>query len=464
MSQADLPVDNAAQPLEQPRDRPPEQPTGHRRLHPMTPFARGWRVVAVMVAVVGQDALRRPDFMQLLLTAAVIVPIAAVYGFLSWRFTSFWIDEHGDLQLHTGVLMRRERRVTLSRLQAVDVVRPLVARLLGLAELRLEVAGGSSSEAPLAYLSEDSAQRLRAELLARAAGIDSHTPEAPEYVLTSVPPSRLAAALLLSGATVAGVLAVIAFTTAATLTGEWGLLGPVVPIVLGVGGAFVTQFTSQFDFTLAESPDGLRLRRGLLETRAQTVPPGRVQAVRLAQPLLWRRPDWVRLQVNVAGYGGAGQEQQATSLLLPVAPRPIALAVLGRVFPGVDVGAVPVQPVPRRARWRQPVSWRGLACGADDAVFVSRRGVLRRELDVVPHVRAQSVRVTQGPWERRLRLASVHLDTTPGPVQADAWLRDAAEARAICEAQAQRSRRARDAAAPERWMTQVSESTRGEGA
>ena len=71
----------------------------------------------------------------------------------------------------------------LDRLQAVDVVRPLVARALGLAELRLEVAGGSSSEAPLAYLSEAAAQRLRAELLARAAGLHHETPEAPEVVL-----------------------------------------------------------------------------------------------------------------------------------------------------------------------------------------------------------------------------------------------------------------------------------------
>ena len=105
------------------------------------------------------------------------------------------------------MLRKRSRRVRLDRLQAVDVVRPLVARALGLAELRLEVAGGGSSEAPLAYLSEDAAQRLRAELLARAAGLHHETPEAPEAVLLEVPLGRLVEATLRSVALI-GMLVV----------------------------------------------------------------------------------------------------------------------------------------------------------------------------------------------------------------------------------------------------------------
>jgi putative membrane protein len=86
-------------------------------------------------------------------------------------------------------------------------------------------------------------------------------------------------------------------------------------------------------------------------------------------------------------------------------------------------------------------------------VFAARRGLLRRELDVMPHGKTQSVRLTQGPWQRRLRLATVHLDTTPGPVHVNAAHRDALEARAIVEAQAERARAGRRAAGPERWMT-----------
>ena len=70
--------------------------------------------------------------------------------------------------------------------------------------------------------------------------------------------------------------------------------------------------------------------------------------------------------------------------------------------------------------------------GADDKVFVTRRGRFRRETDVVLHERVQSVRLTQGPLQRRLGLATVHLDTSPGPVHATAAHRPAAEARATC--------------------------------
>ena len=153
-----------------------------RRLHPLTPLLRGWKVFAAAVAIAAQQLYGDVETSWLLSASPRASRSALVYGYLSWRFTHYRIDGE-DLRLETGVLFRRSRRVRLDRLQAVDVVRPLIARALGLAELRLEVAGGSSSEAPLAYLSEPAAQALRAELLARAAGLSHDTPEAPEAVL-----------------------------------------------------------------------------------------------------------------------------------------------------------------------------------------------------------------------------------------------------------------------------------------
>ena len=152
---------------------------GFRRLHPLTPVLRGWKVFAAAVAIAAQQAYGGLEMSWLLIGIAASIPLGAAYGYLAWRSTHYRVDAEA-LRLETGVLSKRSRRVRLDRLQAVDVVRPLVARVLGLAELRLEVAGGSSSEAPLAYLSEENAQRLRAELLARAAGLHHETPEAPE--------------------------------------------------------------------------------------------------------------------------------------------------------------------------------------------------------------------------------------------------------------------------------------------
>ena len=326
-----------------------------------------------------------------------------------------------------------------------------MARVLGLAELRLEVAGGSSSEAPLAYLSEAAAQRLRAELLARAAGLHHETPEAPEAVLLEVPLARLVEATLRSAAVVVGVAMLVVLGGVALALREWSVLGLAVPLLLASVPVAMSSVGAHFGFTVAESPDGLRVRRGLLETRAQTVPPGRVQAVRIVEPWLWRSQRWCRIEVDVAGYVGQGQE--AASVLCPVAPRAEALRLLTRVLPGVDVDAVPLTGVPASARWLDPFAWRALGVGADDRVLVSRSGRLTRVLDIVLHEKVQSVRLRQGMVQRRLGLATVHLDTTPGPVTARAAHREARGARALVDAEVERARVSRAAAGPDRWMS-----------
>jgi cytochrome P450/uncharacterized membrane protein YdbT with pleckstrin-like domain len=425
---------------------------GFRRLHPLTPVLRGWKFFAAAVAIAIQQSYSGVELGFVLSVIAASIPIGIAYGFLSWRTTHYRVGPE-DLRLETGLVFRRSRRVRLDRLQAVDVVRPLVARALGLAELRLEVAGGSSSEAPLAYLSEGAAQQLRAELLARAAGLDQTgepAPEAPERVLVEVPLSRLVESTLRSGFVVGGLAVLLGLVLSSVLAGRWEPFGLILPLLLVLVPALVNGVANQFGFTVAESPDGLRLRRGLLETRAQTVPPGRVQAVRLVEPLLWRSRGWCRLEANVAGYVGEGQQQ--ASVLLPVGPRSEALRVLSLVLPGVDLSDVSMAGVPRPARWCDPFVWRQLAAGADERFAVVRRGRWRRETDVVPHEKVQSVRLSQGPLQRRLGLATLHLDTTPGPVQVSAAHRDAVEARRLLDTEVDLARRARASARPDRWM------------
>ena len=41
---------------------------------------------------------------------------------------------------------------------------------------------------------------------------------------------------------------------------------------------------------------------------------------------------------------------------------------------------------------------------------------MTHERNIVPHAKTQSVRIEQGPLQRRLRLADVHIDTPKGPV------------------------------------------------
>ncbi len=428
--------------------------TRPRRTHPLTPVAEvGDKLPAILLAVfvAGRDL---PGGLATRLgLAAVVVGIGGGAGWLLWSRRSFWFDDDGDLRVASGVLTRNERRVQLSRLQSVELARPFLARLVGLAEVKPEVAGGENARVRIAYLSEVDAVALRAELLARAAGVRGDEPaavEAPERPLLRVPARDLAVSTLLDENLILGALVGAVTIVVAVVSGQSAsLLG--ILLAGGIPGVgLVNGFLAHYDFTVAESPDGLRLRSGLLSTRAQTVPPGRVQAVRIAQPLLWRRAGWYRVTLNVAGSNHREREESGV-VLLPVAPYLVVRQLLTRVLPGVDIDAVALMPAPGAARLRSPLQQPRLACGTSEAVFVSRSGRLVRKVDVVPHARTQSVRVTQGPWQRALGLASMHVDSTPGPVRPAARQRVAADARAIAEAQVAHAAAARRASRPERW-------------
>ncbi len=469
--------------------------TDWRRVHPLTPLIRSWQIVAVGAFFVAQDLGQgavqgeRPPWEDLPEGGVSALPgrflaggtavfllvllVGAAWLVLSWRMTRYRVGPEA-LELHTGVLYRQQRRARLDRLQAVDISQPLLARITGLARLTLEVAGSGDSKVELAYLGEAEAQRLRGHLLARAAGVEYETeeaPHAPEHLVLEVTPGRLVASLALSSATVFLVLFVAALAVASVVVGSAAPAAAVVPGLLGVAGVLWTGFSSGFGFRMAVSPDGLRLRRGLLEQRAQTVPPGRVQALRLSQPLLWRGVDWWKIQVDVAGYGGDGDATKAgESLLLPVGTREEAVRVLALVVPDlgdldgddpyavVDAGLSGTGPdrgwvgAPRAARWVDPLAWRRIGYRVTGTTLLTRGGWAVRMLDVVPHARMQSLGLTQGPLQRRLGLARFAVHSTPGPVSQSVPHLDPATARVLLVEQATRCRQARVSAAPERWM------------
>ncbi|MFF3910964.1 PH domain-containing protein [Streptomyces sp. NPDC001848] len=431
---------------------PRGQRGAERRLHPLTPLRRAWAPVAVVVGWAvhdpnqAQEQLTKLTTAALLIGLAVLVPTAALYGFLSWWFTHFSVTD-SELRIRTGLLFRRTAHIRLDRLQAVDVTQPLLARLAGVAKLKLDVIGTDKKD-ELAYLGQAEARALRAELLARAAGFAPETAhevgEAPVRRLLHVPPGDLAVSLLLIGATWGSLLGALVVPTLVWLgTHSVGaVLAAGVPLLGGAATRSAGRFVRAYDWTVGESPDGLRIDHGLLDRAHETVPPGRVQSVRIVEPLLWRRRGWVRVELDVAG--------SSNSVLVPVAPRAAAESVIARVLPEVTVPTSPSRP-PRRAARCLPVWWRGQGLAVTEAVFASRHGLLRRTLSLVPHAKVQSARRTQGPWQRLWGVADVHLDTGANKT-VTARLRDAEEAVALLYAQADRSRTGRRDARPDRWM------------
>lgn len=386
---------------------------------------------------------------------AVLALAIAGFAYLSWSRLTYYFDSSGDLRVDSGVLTKQQRRLALSRLQSVDVNQPLLARVVGMAEVKVEVAGAGDSRVTLQYLTMAQAQAFRDEVLARAAGLRPDAGTAPQNVIVTVPTQDLIVSLLRSSTTLVGVLATVLIVVVAVLSeGAVGLLALLITGGVPIFAAF-GEFVRYFGFTVAESPDGLRLRSGLTSTQAQTVPPGRVHAVEYEQPLLWRSKDWVRVKITVAG-ASSGDEQQGgatTGVLLPVAPRPVAEAVVARVLPGLDTSGLDWTSAPSRVRVRAPIQWRQLAVAANDRFFAVRRGRLVRRVALVPHPRTQSVHLTQGPWQRRLGVATVSVDVAPGPVSILGLHQDAATVRTVADEQALRARTAMAAASPLRWMS-----------
>ncbi len=387
--------------------------TDWQRLHPLSPVLRSGRFLVGILAVVVQQGFAQRSLLGGLGVLGVLVPLSLVSGYVSWRVTRYRLAD-GELQIDSGLLQKRQRRVPIARLQSVDVVRPLVGRFLGLSEVRLEVVGSNDKEARLSFLSDDEAHRVRVELLSLSgspeqAQTGADRPE--ERLLVKVPSRVLIVSILLGFPTIVGLSLGVALlaTLAVSRAAAGGLVAVALPVLLISGQQVVRRVLQEYDFEVAESGDGLRLRHGLLEKRSQTIPTGRVQTVTVVQPLLWRHRGWVRVEVDVAGYAGGGEEQQLTAALLPVAPLEFARQLVDRVL--MSPLPVPHAPVPRSARWLAPLERRRLLLGLDDRFLVASSGWLVRRTHVVPLAKIQSLRSTQGPIQRRLGLATLHADS-----------------------------------------------------
>jgi putative membrane protein len=485
----------------------------------------GWAVLAGVAgywfynmgpASTQSDEARQPHISVALIAAAVVLGVLLAVGFsyLSWYFHTFRITDEA-IEQRKGFVFRQQRQARLDRLQAVDVVQPVIARIFGFAKITVEVAGGAQSGIALQFLRLADAEALRNEILALAAGYraevaarygdsDARRPEgglreelehfrlapapgsartavaaAEERLLVAVPVPRLLLSILLSWGTVATVIGVVILVVGSVVVAFLvpdidvvGALfgGGLIGLITGAAGMIsysLSTINRGMNFRLGISSDGVRIAHGLLETRKQTVPPGRVQAVHFKQSLLWRKRDWWQIVVNVAGYQ---DDQQAVSTLLPVGSRDEALAALWSVLPdlgdpdpqgtvsralsgsGADGGFMTA---PRSAKWVDPWQRRFRGVLATETALFIRRGWLVRELIVVPHERTQSLALKQGPVQRALGLADVAVHSTKGVVNPVAQHLDVADAIALLTAQARRARARRKVQTPEQWMQKV---------
>lgn len=442
----------------------------------------------------------------------LLLAILIFAGFtLSWWFTRYKItDEH--VMVKSGIFVRQYRKARIDRMQAVDLRQPLLARLTGLAELKFEVAEGDGTAATLAFVRKVEAEQLRTDIMDRAAGraptsraqqpgphpddadgpgthagVPGSAPadgpaggayqKPPERLIVRVPIGRLIGSVLAGVGTV--VLIVIGFALL-LLTGGIALafvlfgdssareafgeinLPLFLPLLLGGAVTYYGQFSSGFRFTATMTGAGLRLKYGLLETTNQTVPPGRVQAVQIQQPLMWRPFGWFKVVVTVAGYGLTDR-----TTLLPVGTREEVMRLTAEMFPdlridnpeemfleglsgvGTDLGFTEV---PKRAWIFDPLVRRRRGFFTTPSALMIRDGRLSRYLTMVPHERIQSAALNQGPWARAKKVATLFIHLPSGPITARVHNQDLQQVRELFEREASYAAVARRLADRNLWM------------
>ena len=495
------------------------------RVHPVSPLVRGWIAVVAIAFVYGQNTLSSffgeeepnpgPDFisgtplMVSLLVGAGILLLILLGFFGTWWFTKYQItDRH--VNVNTGMVFRQQRQARIDRVQSIDIAQPLVARIFGLAELRFDVADSGSAAMNLAFVKLSEAHELRNEILARAAGLKTPAPSAPalpvqpdavtvagqspdptapqeaapgapapgyasvsaslaasERVVAVVPTGRLIGSILLRPATILMVLLIIGLGIAMSAIEGFAPFY-LLPALLGMAGALWNNLNTGYNFKAATSADGLRLSYGLLDTRHQTVPPGRVQAIKVTAPFFWRPLGWYRVAVNVAGIGGgAANDAEQRSVLLPVGSYEDVLAVLSVVLPAPGVsaprdffaaaingsgteGGFVVSPP--RVRPLSPLAYKRQGYALTDTALVARNGALHRTIAIVPHARTQGLRLSQGPLARRFGVVDLSLATIAGPVVPLVHQLDVASGRELFLEQADRAAAARRQTDSNHWL------------
>lgn len=464
------------------------------RLHPLTPLLRGGVFLVVIAGLVIANLRDRLvllfvpglegdadvegegfrsgdpiDFIiahDLYLVAALVLLgiVLVVIGLfrLSWRFHTFRITGE-DVEVRSGVLFRTHRRAPLDRVQGVNLTRPMFARLVGMAKLEV-VGAGLDSNVKLEYLSTANAEAVRADILrlasgsrAAAAGGDpgaaagtrrsaaasavsagiaglisgAEEPVGEPASVVHIPIGRLIASRLLSTSTL-WLLAVVIAIVVGSIGGMPFVLLTLIPALIGFGAYGIRAITRSMRYSVAPTPSGVRITFGLFTTITEILPPGRVHAIEIGQPLLWRPFGWWSVTVNrLSGRGltDGGSDQFAT--VLPVGTRSDLERVARLLLPDLpehewplvlDQGLLgptaddPFVNTPQRARLLRVLSWRRNGFHLLPDVVLMRRGAVWRTLAILPLARVQSIALEQGPLERALRVAGIRAHTIAGRV------------------------------------------------
>ncbi len=329
-----------------------------QRLHPLTLFVR------LLTSLPALALILLPTFTND--DAQVWLPLffGAVYGLIALpaivlqylRF-SYRITPQ-QIVIQSGVLKRQNRSIPIERVQNVEIERQLLARLLGLAKVRVETAGSASTEASIEYVSVQQAQKIRTAVRAfqradedaqqnsRDAAPSEARATASNAAASSSPRTLFSMSLrhvLLAGAFrfslfyLALIFSVLQFVDPETLT-NWLLLSQdridvivdamyqspiitalgtvVVAALLGWLSGILLTLNRYYGFTLWLDGGKLRKRHGLFTVTEGTIPLAKVQVLIVQTTPLMRLFGWHTLEVQTMGLN---TDQQGQRVVAPFA-------------------------------------------------------------------------------------------------------------------------------------------------
>jgi len=406
--------------------------------------------------------------------AAVLAGLAVclLVGYEVARYRRFEYDlGGGTLDIRSGVVSRRNREIPLRRVQNVDISRNVVQRLLDIAAVDFETAGGSETEASLRFVSFEEAKRLQSEVRR----LKRDTSDAESEPETDAEPTDEEELFALSGRELAlvgalsfdvrvpGLLFVLVSGSVPALSSVLpsesgvpfvaaGLVLAALAIVLvsWLGGA-VAAVLNYYGFRLTRVDDELQYERGLLRRYDGSIPLDKVQTLTITDDPLKRYFGFAALEIETAGYA-PGTGESGSEAAVPLASRERVYSLANRIEPfGSPAFERPPKRVRRRyalryllalgavtallygvaafAGWALPwpayaplvlapvapvaahLTWRHRGYWLGENHVVTRNGFLRRRIKVVPYYRVQTVIDSRSLFQRRWQVATVTADT-----------------------------------------------------
>lgn len=327
-----------------------------QRLHPLTLLLRvGASLPALLLILL--PTLQNPDSENVLSVAITVfygvVALPAIvlqYLRFSYRITP------KQIVIQKGVLKRQNRSIPIERIQNVQIEENLVARALGLAKVKIETAGSSSTEGTLEYVGRSEAHEIRQVVRSfqhqsAAADVADEEPKPSSDTIFSMSFPRV----LLSGAfrfsllyiaLVFSALQIVdpeliiqrflrsqgridQITAAMTAHPALAILGTVLAAALfGWISGILIHLTRYYGFQLWLDGDKLRKRHGLFTVTEGTIPLKKVQALILRTNPIMRTFGWYELEVQTVG---TDVNEQGHRVIVPFAQYDHILALAQRV-------------------------------------------------------------------------------------------------------------------------------------